>query len=261
MSFSRFENMDSCTLEQKRLGHDDDSANKICGAIKERAEKGALLKASEEGLVLLSKAGSDDIVVGGYASWECEDDEGDYFTVEAQSKALTKFFNQPPEYRLITVNHGRGPAGEINIATPMLKYTDSKGTEFFSHVNEAGTFLISKLRADNMKAVQYYRKAAIAGNLNGYSVNAFPLAKEGKKVTDMEYSAITLTERGVAKPINPMTRDVKVISKAQDLVAINSEGKYVPLPDSKMDLPLELPEDKKAEVEAILQKYGFKRCI
>lgn len=237
----RFEDFAACTLEQKRLGHDEESAAKICGAIQERAEKGALLKAQETGLTVLSKAGADDIVVGGYASWDCVDDEGDCFTVEAQSKALQRFLNQPKEFQLITVNHGRGAAGEINIATPLLHYADSKGTDYYTHVNEAGTYLISKLRGDNMKAVQYYRKAALEGNLNGYSVNAFPLSKEGNRVTDMEYSAITITERGVAKPVNPMARDVKVISKAAPVTPT-------------------LNASKTLDIEDILQKHGFNRC-
>jgi len=216
--FARFSNMDACTIEMGKLGHLITDCKAICNGIFERAVKGALLKAAPQGLEVLSKAGEDDIVLGGYASWAVTDDDGDYFTAEAQSKALERFFNQPPEYRSITINHGRSMVGEVTIAQPLLKYVDKAGNEHFSHVNEAGTYLISKLRSDPLKVAQIYRQKAKAGELNGYSVNAFPLEKDPvdpHKVLDMEYSAITITEKGVFKPRNPMTRDVKVLSKGE----------------------------------------------
>jgi hypothetical protein len=39
MPFARWENFQECKLEQMETGHDEDSAEKICGAIQERAEK------------------------------------------------------------------------------------------------------------------------------------------------------------------------------------------------------------------------------
>jgi hypothetical protein len=208
-------------------------------------------------LELLSKAGENDIILGGYASWAVTDDDGDFFTVEAQIKAFNRFFSLPPEYQLITVNHGRGPAGEINIAKPLLKYADSKGHTYYSHVNEAGTYLICKLRNDSMQATRYYREKARAGELNGYSVNTFALAKASGKVTDMEYSAITITEKGVMVPRNPRTRNVQVISKAADVAVINEDLQLVELPDSNMEYPATVSADDKAEIEAILRKYGW----
>lgn len=237
MPFSRFEDWDACITEQTGLGHTIDSANKICGDIKDRAEKGALLKARTEGLQVLSKAGEEDIVLGGYASWAVEDDDGDFFTVEAQSKALNRFFKQNPMYRNITINHGRSPVGEVPIGQPLLKYTDKAGTEYFSHVNEAGTFLITKLRNDDLTATRHFRAKARAGELNGYSVNAFPLERDpndAHRILDMEYSVITVTEKGVMRPRNPRTRNVEVLSKATQQNIVN-------------------------DAENILQKYGFNK--
>ena len=213
MPFSRFENFAACTKEMTQLGHDVDSANKICGAIQERAEKGLLYKAASDGLQLLSKADEADIVVGGWASWDNVDDEGDQITVEAQAKALQRFFAMAPEYRSITVNHK-----EFKVAQPLLKYTASDGTEYFSHVNEKGTFLISQIRNDNLKTTKYYREEAKKGNLNGYSITGLPLEKASdnpKRILDIEYHSITLTEKARMKPINPMSRDVKVLAKAE----------------------------------------------
>jgi hypothetical protein len=231
--FARFSSMDACTSEMGRLGHLKADAAKICNGILERALKGALLKATPVGLTVLSKASEEDIVVGGYASWEIEDDQGETFNIAAQSKALQKFFGQSPEWQSVTINHGLGPVKEFKLAQPMLKYVDSKGTEYFSHVNEKGTYLISKLRNDDLKATKYYREKARNGELNGYSVNAIPLERNGNVVTDMEYTAITITEKGVMKPVNPMTRDVKVISKATQNVISENEANTLPKPTQK----------------------------
>ncbi len=60
---------------------------------------------------------------------------------------------------------------------------------------------------------------AKAGELNGFSVTSLPLVRDpvdSKRVLDMEYHAITVTEKGLFKPVNPMTRDVKVVSKSVD---------------------------------------------
>lgn len=237
MPFARWPDFEACTLDMKRLGHDSESANKICGAIQERAEKGALLKADVPSSVeLLSKAEDPDIYVGGYASYECVDNEGDLFTVEAQQKALERFFAQPPEFRLITVDHGRGIAGEINVAIPVLKLPASKaadGKDHYTHVNEKGTYLISKLRQGGPKVMDYFRAKAKAGGFTGYSVNAFALQRDPanpKRVLDMEYSAITLTDTLV--PRNPKTRALRVLSKAGQ-------------------------KDVRAVLEDILSRHGF----
>jgi len=258
-AFARFPSLDDCRAEMKGLGHIAADATKICNGILERALKGALLKATPTGLEVLSKASEEDIIVGGYASWETMDDEGDLFTVGAQSKALHKFFAQPPEYQAITVNHGVGPVKEFKLAQPMLKYVDSEGTEYFSHVNEKGTYLIGKVRDDDLKATRYYREKARRGELNGYSVNAIPLERDGHAVLDMEYTAVTITEKGVMKPVNPKTRDVKVISKATDILekhvitkyTVKTEANTLPKPLQKADL----------STEQILEKYGFNKTV
>jgi hypothetical protein len=242
--FARFSSMTECNLEMKKLGHTPEDCASICDGIKDRAEKGALLKAIPEGLQVVSKADEEDIVVYGYASYDCIDDDEDIFTVEAQVKALDRFMSQPPEYQLITFNHGRGNLGEIKVGQPLLKYTNSAGEKFYTHVNEKGTPFATKIRNDNLKSTQYIRELAKAGKLNGYSVNAVPLVRDPDnphRVLDMEYTAITLTENGVFKPRNPMARDVKVLSKAE-----------VPTPT--------LNSEKTLDAEELLQKYGFTHC-
>jgi hypothetical protein len=245
--------MDVCILEQSKLGHDKESAGKICGTIKDRAEKGVLYKAEDAGLHVLSKAGDEDLVLGGNASWEIPDDQRDVFTVEAQVKALERFFAQPPEYQSITVNHT-----EFKLAQPMLKYVDSKGQEFFSHVHEKGTYLVSKLRNDDLKTTRFYREEAQKGNLNGYSVSAVPLgdpalvkASDGytaHRWDDMEYWSITIAQKGVKKPVNPMTRNVEVISKAAESPAKSG--------DDALALKTRLEKASREDIETeLLEKY------
>jgi hypothetical protein len=260
--FARFPDMQACTLEMCKIGHNTKDAETICMGIQDRALKGALLKATPLGIEVLTKAESEDIVLGGYASWETVDDEGDLFTVDAQAKALQKFMSQPPEYQLITVNHGLGPASEFKVAHPILSYTDKHGQTYYTHVNEKGTYLLCKLRNDDMRATQYYRSKAKNGELNGYSVSSFALERKGNAVTDMEYGCITITEKGVAKPVNPMSRDVKTLSKSvlvsptlkgADLAVVNENYELVPLPNAKMEYPI----DAREMIEAILRKHGF----
>jgi hypothetical protein len=250
MPFARFENFEACSLEQKRLGHDEESANKICGEIKERAEKGILYKADDITLQLLSKAGEADIIVAGMASWENVDPERDINTVAAQVKGLERFLSQPPEFQSITANHK-----EFKLAQPLLKYTDSLGKEYFTHVNEKGTFLISKLRNDNMRTTQHFRKAAKEGNLTGYSISGIPLAYEmvkaedgapARRIDDIEYWSVTLCEKGVMNPVNPKTTDVKTISKS--LVVTHTLN-------ATESLDMNEPS-----FEDILHKYGFNKC-
>ena len=235
-AFARFDSMNSCTLQMQRIGHQPEDANTICSVIRQRATTGALLKA-EAGLTLLTKASNKDIVLGGYASWDCEDREGDIFTVEAQAKALDRFMNLPEKYQLITIDHGKGAPGEINIADPILKYKADDGQTYYTHVNEKGTYLLVKMRDDDMKATQYYRSVAKAGGLKGYSVNAFVLEKDKenpKRVLDMEYSAITLTEQ--LTPVNPRAQ-VKTLSS-----------------------PKAVPNEP-STIEDVLTKYGLNKTV
>ena len=251
MPFSRFENMNECVLEQTQLGHDTESASNICGEIKDRAEKGILYKADPIGLEILSKADDEALVVGGYASWDIADDVGDIITVEAQVKALQRFFAQPPEYQSITINHK-----EFKLAQPQLSYVNSKGEKFYSHVNEKGTYLIGKLRNDSLKTTLFYREQARKGNLTGYSITGLPLQKgtSEKEILDIEYHSVTLVEKGIMKAVNPKTREVKVISKSEQKTAkkhtIAKEAARVGQTIQKVDV----------STEDILFKYGFNKA-
>lgn len=217
MPFARWETFEACTLEMMETGHDKESAEKICGSIKERAEKGELYKAEQTELDIISK-GEDgkDLIVGGYASWELIDPQRDIITAQAQSQFLKQFFQQEPEYQNITVNHK-----EFKIGKPLLKYVDSQGKEYFSHVNEKGMYLISKIRNDKLKTTQLYRAKILKGEMGMYSISGLPLeyqmvkAEDGmevRRVDDVEPWAVTLCEKGVTQAVNPKAV-ASVISK------------------------------------------------
>lgn len=247
-AFARFPNMGTCKLEMHELGHLEQDATKICNDISDRAEKGILYKATDCNLEILSKAGDPDIVIGGFASWELCDPERDILTTQAQSKGLQRFFKQAREYQSITVNHK-----EFKLAQPQLKYTNSEGREYYSHVNEKGTYLISKLRNDNLKTTQQFREKARNGDLTHYSISGTPLesqivkAEDGgdaRRVDDIEYWAITLCEKGVVQAVNPKAA-VAVISKSEAVTPTQTVSKS---------------RDFAIEVEEILEKHGFGRC-
>lgn len=293
MPFARWETFAACTREMINTGHTEESANNICGSIQARAEKGELYKATDVGLQVLSKANEPDLVVGGWATWELVDPERDIITVQAQSKALQRFFKQAPEFQSITVNHK-----EFKLAQPILKYVDSTGKEYFSHVNEKGTFLVSKIRDDDQKTTQYYREKVRKGEITGYSISGPPLSFEmikaedgqpARRVDDVEYWAITLCEKGVVKAVNPKA-EVSVISKSVENPQIlmktvekrgnqycvvhchgPNAGEVIKCFDTKEEAdamhaaiqankaePTSKPE-MPLDAEQILQKYGFNK--
>lgn len=210
--FARWENFQACVNEQLETGHDEESAKKICGAIQARAEKGMLFKAEPYELDIISKG--DDLVVGGYSTWELRDPQNDIITTQAQTGFLKRLFALPMEYQNITVKHG-----DFKIGTPLLKYTAKDGKEYFSHVNEKGTYLLSKIRNDNFKSTRLWRDKILNGELAMYSISGLPLesemirenGEEIRKVLDLEPWAITLCERG----INPKAH-TQIISKQEE---------------------------------------------
>lgn len=187
--FARWENFRECELEMMETGHDEESAKKICGDIQARAEKGELYKGIYNGLDVLSKAKDKNLVVGGWASWEMRDADDDVVTTQAQVNFLKRLFQLPPEYRNITLNHG-----DFKIGIPLLKYVNMDGETFYSHVNEKGTYLISKIRNDNFKTTQMVREDILKGELRSYSISGLPLDYIKKKVDGLTLRYVTDVE-------------------------------------------------------------------
>jgi hypothetical protein len=213
-AFGRWSGMQDCIDEMVSEGHDQESAGAICQSIAQRASKGELYKATSEGLDIISKG--DELVVGGYSTWELRDPQDDIITTKAQVGFLRRWFNLPREYQGITVKHG-----DFKIGEPIKKFTRPDGQTFYSHVNEIGTYLISKIRNDGFKTTALWREAILKGELGMYSISGLPLSweiqKDGaRRIDDLEPWAVTLCEHGV----NPKAK-TEVLAKAMKSLSVS----------------------------------------
>lgn len=241
-------------------GHDEDSAKKICGTIQARAEKGVLYKENPSGFDIINKE-DNDLVVGGWATWEMRDPENDVITTQAQVSFLKRWFQLPPEYRSITVKHG-----DFKIGTPILKYTNKQGETFYSHVNEKGTYLVSRIRDDTFKTTQKYREQIMKGELASYSISGLPLQSHYEMlnadtvdsgpmvryVDDLEPWATTLCEKGMCPKAD---KSVTVISKNEQ--SMKEEVKVEAKPPTQAIKKTPLVKDLQVACEEILEKHGF----
>jgi hypothetical protein len=94
--------------------------------------------------------------------------------------------------------------------------------------------------------------------MNGYSITGLPLKISADKrvISDIEYHAVTLCEKGVMKAVNPRTREVALISKSEkdeestgntEVTNITKQAAHQHHIEPKKDL----------SVEEILLKHGF----
>lgn len=195
--FARWENFDECKREQMGIGHSEESSRKICGAIQARAEKGELYKAVQPLEIL--KGEGDDLIVGGYASWELIDPQNDYITTEAMVNFLAKFFSLPEEYRILTIDHKN-----FQIGKALLSYPE-KDPKYFSHVHEKGMYLLAKIRNDNLARTRFYREQIRQSIYKMYSISGEPTKKEevmidGKfvrKIYDIDPFEVAIVKEGV----------------------------------------------------------------
>jgi hypothetical protein len=205
MPFARWKNFDDCKLEQMQIGHDEESAGNICGAIQERAEKGLLFKALNSFEIL--KSADNELVVGGPASWEMRDYEDDIVTTEAQVNFLKKFFSLPEEYRNITIDHSN-----FQIAKALLQYPE-ENPRWFSHVHEKGMWLIAKIRDDNLTHTQHYRKLIRDGVYKMFSISGKPIRCDGpcekhlrlnklRKIFDIDPVEVGIVKEGMNSKSN-----------------------------------------------------------
>jgi len=183
MPFARWGNFEECKVEQMQIGHSEESAKNICGAIQERAEKGMLFKSVP--FIEVLKGSEDDLIVGGYVSWELVDPQNDLVTTEAMVNFLAKFFNLPPEYRNVTIDHTN-----FQVGTPLLHYPE-KNPKYFTHVHEKGLYGVVKIRNDTLRRTQHYRHQIKDGIYKMFSIAGDPIRKEhvmmGKEVVRKIY--------------------------------------------------------------------------
>ena len=197
--FAHWESFSACVVDQRSLGHSEESAKKICGAIQDRAEKGMLYKTAEmDGLEVL-KASGNDLIVGGPASWDVVDPANDWVTVKAHQKFMEKFFKLPAKYRNMSIDHTSLIMGE-----PLLKYPE-ENPRYFSHVHEKGMYLISKVRDDSLSYVREYRDKILNREYRMYSIrgkalNPEVIQKDGRavrKIDDIDPIEVAYVREGM----------------------------------------------------------------
>tara|TARA_R110002012_G_scaffold102414_6_gene241962 strand:- start:884 stop:2272 length:1389 start_codon:yes stop_codon:yes gene_type:complete len=152
----------------------------------------------ESGSIQLLKAGND-LIVAGYASVELVDKQGDLITRGALRDAFGDFM-KAESFRNVQLAHSNIQVGEV-----IPHYTDSEGRVWKSNVDDAGMFVVIRLRDDIEKAREVANEVR-KGNLRGFSIGgqAFKRinkhdAKHGDytEISKLELHEVTICEKGI----------------------------------------------------------------
>jgi len=142
---------------------------------------------------------SNDLIIAGYASVEMVDKQGDLITRGALRDAFGKFM-KADGFRNVQLAHSN-----IQVGSVIPSYTDSDGRLWKSGVDDAGMFVVIKLRDDIEKAREVANEIR-KGNLTGFSIGgqAFKRinksdAKHGNytEISKLELHEVTICEKGI----------------------------------------------------------------
>ena len=142
---------------------------------------------------------SNDLIIAGYASVEMVDKQGDLITRGALKDAFGNFM-KADGFRNVQLAHSNIQVGEV-----IKAYTDSEGRLWKSGVDDAGMFVVIKLRDDIEKAREVANEIR-KGNLTGFSIGgqAFKRinksdAKHGNytEISKLELHEVTICEKGI----------------------------------------------------------------
>ena len=151
------------------------------------------------GAMLLKATAVDDLVIAGYASVELVDKQGDLITTNALNKAFRKFMDNP-SYRNVQLAHSNIQVGDV-----VPTYTDNNGRVWKSEVDDAGLFVVIKLRNDIEKAREVAAEIR-KGNLRAFSIGGQAFKRVNKsdgmrgsyrEIQDMELHEVTICEKGI----------------------------------------------------------------
>jgi len=166
--------------------------------------------------------GVNDLIVAGYASVELVDKQGDLITRSALKDAFKKFMSDP-KYRNVQLAHSNIQVGEV-----ISNYTDNQGRLWKSEVDDAGMFVVVKLRNDIEKAREVASEIR-KGNLTGFSIGgqAFKRVNKSDKshgsyqeISKLELHEITICEKGInpEATFNILKEDKNKVNKMTDEV-------------------------------------------
>ena len=142
---------------------------------------------------------SRDLIIAGYASVEMVDKQGDLITRGALKDAFGNFM-KAEDFRNVQLAHSN-----IQVGSVISDYTDSNGRVWKSGVDDAGMFVVIKLRDDIEKAREVANEIR-KGNLTGFSIGgqAFKRinkadAKHGNytEISKLELHEVTICEKGI----------------------------------------------------------------
>ena len=152
----------------------------------------------ESGSIQLLKAGND-LVVAGYASVELVDKQGDLITRGALKDAFGDFM-KAEAFRNVQLAHSNIQVGEV-----IPQYTDSEGRVWKSNVDDAGMFVVIRLRDDIEKAREVANEVR-KGTLRGFSIGGQAFKRVNKhdakhgdytEISKLELHEVTICEKGI----------------------------------------------------------------
>ena len=179
-----------------------------------------MLRSKRRNIELL-KSGSD-LIVAGYASVELVDKQGDLITRTALKDAFKKYMSDP-KYRNVQLAHSNIQVGEV-----ITNYTDNQGRMWKSEVDDAGMFVVVKLRDDIEKAREVASEIR-KGNLAGFSIGGQAFKRVNKsdtthgsyqEISKLELHEITICEKGInpEATFNILKEDKNKVNKMTDNV-------------------------------------------
>jgi len=141
---------------------------------------------------------SGDLIIGGYASTDSIDADGEIIDQEALRKAFIKYMSKP-EFANINLMHGNLQAGQ-----PLLDI-EINGKIHKTHFDQNGLYLISRIRDDDLESIKKLRRQILNGEIRGYSIGGEGLefkrekGNNGRivnKITKLDLWEVTLCPKG-----------------------------------------------------------------
>ena len=150
------------------------------------------------GTISIVKA-DNDLVIAGYASVEMVDKQGDLITRGALKNAFGDFM-KADGFRNVQLAHSN-----IQVGSVIPSYTDSDGRVWKSGVDDAGMFVVIKLRDDIEKAREVAKEIR-KGALRGFSIGGQAFKRMRKsdqqhgdytEISKLELHEVTICEKGI----------------------------------------------------------------
>lgn len=142
---------------------------------------------------------ANDLIIAGYASVEMVDKQGDLITRGALRDAFDGFM-KADGFRNVQLAHSNIQVGEV-----IPNYTDSEGRLWKSGVDDAGMFVVIRLRDDIEKAREVANEIR-KGALRGFSIGGQAFKRMRKsdqehgdytEISKLELHEVTICEKGI----------------------------------------------------------------